>query len=68
MFNILIEIIKIISGKGHIELIEDKEKKKLELQLIMKNVADKEVVFNDQKVSNVAIMKLIVDTLTSILL
>lgn len=30
----------------------------------MKNVADKEVVFNDQKVSNVAIMKLIVDTLS----
>lgn len=34
----------------------------------MKNVADKEVVFNDQKVSNVAIMKLIVDTSTCILL
>ena len=44
-----------IMGKGHIELI-------------MKNVADKEVVFNDQKVSNVAIMKLIIDTLTCILL
>ena len=40
----------------------------LELQLIMKNVAGKEVVFNDQKVSNVAIIKLIVDTLTCILL
>ena len=34
----------------------------------MKNVAGKEVVFNDQKVSNVAIIKLIVDTLTCILL
>lgn len=32
----------------------------------MKNVTGKEVVFNDQKVSNVAVMKLIVDTLTCI--
>lgn len=53
-----------IIGKGHIELIEDNEKKKLGLQLIMKNVAHQDVTFNNQMISNVAVMKLIVDTLS----
>lgn len=53
-----------IIGKGHIELIEDSEEKKLGLQLIMKNVAHQDVTFNNQMISNVAVMKLIVDTLS----
>lgn len=53
-----------IIGNGHIELIEDNEEKKLGLQLIMKNVAGKEVTFNDQMVNSVAVMKLVVDTLS----
>jgi len=53
-----------IIGKGHIELIEDNEEKKLGLQLIMKNVAHQDVAFNDQMVDSVAIIKLIVDTLS----
>ena len=53
-----------IIGKGHIELIEDNEEKKLGLQLIMKNVAHQDVTFSNQMISNVAIMKLIVDTLS----
>lgn len=53
-----------IIGKGHIELIEDNEEKKLGLQLIMKNVAHQDVTFNNQMISNVAVMKLIVDTLS----
>lgn len=53
-----------IIGKGHIELIEDNEEKKLGLQLIMKNVAHQDVTFSNQMISNVAVMKLIVDTLS----
>ena len=53
-----------IIGKGHIELIEDDEEKKLGLQLIMKNVAHQDVTFNNQMISSVAVMKLIVDTLS----
>lgn len=55
-----------IISKGHIELIEDDEEKKLGLQLIMKNVAHQDVTFNDQMVNSVAVMKLVVDTLTCI--
>lgn len=53
-----------IISKGHIELIEDDEEKKLGLQLIMKNVAHQDVTFNDQMVNSVAVMKLVVDTLS----
>lgn len=53
-----------IIGHGTIELIEDSEEKKLGLQLIMKNVAHQEVLFNDQMVSSVAVMKFTVETLS----
>lgn len=53
-----------IIGHGIIELIEDNEEKKLGLQLIMKNVAHQEVLFNDQMVNGVAVMKLTVETLS----
>lgn len=53
-----------IIGNGSIKLIEENEEKKLGLQLIMKNVAHQDVTFNDQMVNSVAVMKLVVDTLS----
>lgn len=53
-----------IIGNGTIELIEDINEKKLALQLIMKNVAHKEIEFNNQMVQSVAIIKLVVDNLS----
>lgn len=53
-----------IIGNGSIELVEENEEKKLGLQHIMKNVANKDVIFNDRMVSSVSVMKLTVDNLS----
>lgn len=53
-----------IIGHGSIELVEENEEKKLGLQLIMKNIASKDVTFNDRMVSSVSVIKLIVENLS----